>query len=633
LASAVASASFLIESELQEIAIVKKFKRAIVHCGFDKTGSTAIQEFLSRAREPLLANRQLAFPPGNHQGALGSALSASPESYIYNLVRGVADRAALREEGEAYLAGLQSWMDSVPPCEAVLFSYEGFASIDMAGHVRLRSFCQEWAEDVGVVCYVRPPLSYAVSAMSQRARSGETIFSEDNPPILEYRSLLTRLSIAWGTPQIRVRRFSRDCLVNGNVVEDFLESFLHLDSDARRELPEAGVASNESLSQWGLEIGIALAGELHARNVRMSALEFNGRFGQALGRLPGERIRLSLDQAQRILALAQPHSDFVRQRFGVDLGEPLDFGVQADGERLREAERTAVFIGNFLANVFAPSQHVDFCSAEISLIRAQVDAGSVCKAGSRVRFLMDFSIAEHLEELEIGIHLRDEFGRLAFGTNSTLLANRFSQVSPGSYRMHFDMALDLPAGRYTAGFALAESSDAGLRKLAWWERLIEFVVLSPTHLQTPGYVFLPTDVALAKMSNTLHGLTEDAEGDACILEFPEEVRAGEELRAMVEVRNRSRQDWVNTLAHPILISHHWLAQGDQPSVHDAGREEWPVTRLPRGQSLRTLARLVAPAVPGRYRLQVMPVQDGHVWFHRVGFQPAERDVEILPRTE
>lgn len=51
---------------------MKKFNLAVVHAGFDKTGSTAIQSAMDSSREALLRDESIAYLPGRWQAELGS---------------------------------------------------------------------------------------------------------------------------------------------------------------------------------------------------------------------------------------------------------------------------------------------------------------------------------------------------------------------------------------------------------------------------------------------------------------------------------------------------------------------------------------------------------------------------------
>jgi hypothetical protein len=118
--------------------------------------------------------------------------------------------------------------------------------------------------------------------------------------------------------------------------------------------------------------------------------------------------------------------------------------------------------------------------------------------GAPLRLELSFTLERPVGELGIGIHVHDQDGVRAFGTNSMMLGKQFCDLEPGSYGAVFDIGLDLPGGRYTAGFAFVERLGAEWRDLVWHDRALEFHV-RPRQLGEPcGYARLPTELSLRK---------------------------------------------------------------------------------------------------------------------------------------
>ncbi len=117
--------------------------------------------------------------------------------------------------------------------------------------------------------------------------------------------------------------------------------------------------------------------------------------------------------------------------------------------------------------------------------------GETFQRGEMLRFSLEFSLTEKVGEIEPGIHIFDEVGRWVFGTNTTLLGQPQCEIGPGSYRIRWYVVADLPPGRYTAGFALADRSQ-GLKELFWRDALLTFRVL-PAARRSPsvGWADLP----------------------------------------------------------------------------------------------------------------------------------------------
>jgi hypothetical protein len=203
--------------------IGKKFKRVVLHFGADKTGSTAIQKAFDLTRQTLLESGVLAYPPGEWHAQLGSYFCDNPLNYIFNIQVGSTDIEVIRNSDRRYFQKLQDWLNRVPVCETLLFSYEGFVDLDESSLENLKTFCEKFAETVSVMLYVRPPLAYAVSAISQRVKQGLSTWPVGNPPISAYKNFFEKTTAVFGKENICVRVFAPDVLKNGDVVADFCE--------------------------------------------------------------------------------------------------------------------------------------------------------------------------------------------------------------------------------------------------------------------------------------------------------------------------------------------------------------------------------------------------------------------------
>lgn len=132
----------------------------------------------------------------------------------------------------------------------------------------------------------------------------------------------------------------------------------------------------------------------------------------------------------------------------------------------------------------------------------QVEAGLVdgesVRRGELLRFFFKFTLTEPVEELEPGIHIFDQDQRWAFGTNTTLLGQPLRQLAPGNYQVRWNLIADLPAGKYTAGFALANPRGGSQRELFWRDRMISFEVQIARHTPSVGYADLPVTVTFSR---------------------------------------------------------------------------------------------------------------------------------------
>ncbi|MFM0044179.1 Wzt carbohydrate-binding domain-containing protein [Paraburkholderia sediminicola] len=133
---------------------------------------------------------------------------------------------------------------------------------------------------------------------------------------------------------------------------------------------------------------------------------------------------------------------------------------------------------------------------DITIIATALREGSEIRSGQVMTFDVDFVLKRELSDLEMGIHLFDADRQWAFGTNSTLLGRTRQSLLPGAYRVSHHLVANLPAGKYTAGFAFAERLVEGQRELAWHDVMCEFEVYHQIDRTFAGYSYLPAEISL-----------------------------------------------------------------------------------------------------------------------------------------
>ncbi len=106
------------------------------------------------------------------------------------------------------------------------------------------------------------------------------------------------------------------------------------------------------------------------------------------------------------------------------------------------------------------------------------------------------------------------------------------------------------------------------------------------------------------------------------------LRVGETVKVPVIIFNNSSQHWMWHGSIPINLSYHWLNKPGQVVVFDGERTPLPKEGIAPGEHVTVALTVKAPEKPGRYRLQVMPVQESHLWLDEVGFVPTDWSVEV-----
>lgn len=112
--------------------------------------------------------------------------------------------------------------------------------------------------------------------------------------------------------------------------------------------------------------------------------------------------------------------------------------------------------------------------------------------GAEVEFAVDIEVHEPIDELTVGMLIRDRLGNDVFGTNSFHLDTSASQVLPGSLRFVFAIPqLLLGVGNYSVTFAL-HSLDAHIAdNYDWWDQALAFQVVPGNWPRGVGVALFP----------------------------------------------------------------------------------------------------------------------------------------------
>lgn len=208
-------------------------KRAILHIGTEKTGTTSIQKFLYENRITLGANGVL-FPETagfiSNQNLVVYGKQA-PEQDLAPPTLDVNDAAELAAWKEQFvhehcaevLAFQQRHQDST-----LIYSAEHLQSrlTSVSEIKRIARLLRPLFDQVEVVVYLRRQDLYALSAHSTSVRGGnQKGFSFESingqGPYYNYRLLLENWSEVFGEEALRVRIFERSRLDGNDVVSDF----------------------------------------------------------------------------------------------------------------------------------------------------------------------------------------------------------------------------------------------------------------------------------------------------------------------------------------------------------------------------------------------------------------------------
>jgi hypothetical protein len=283
---------------------------AYIHVGSDKTGSTTLQKYFFDNRDKLLKNHSIYFPEpfeaGNHS-YLASYFESSPSTYIHGHNLGRSDEQC-RISDKKFFEVLQKNIAS-SSCSKLIISYEGFMWSSEEALYKIHQFLHHFFNKVVLICYARPPLSYAVSAYAQQIYSG--IYPSE-PAITKWGEVLPRFWRVFGRENVILRCFSKNILKDGNIIPDFLRTIdLNTPLDHSRLVHE-----NTSMSEEGANLGKSIIRVLAQRKASLFPIKFSNNFGKMLKQIKGLDVQLDTTWVENLKKISAPHSKIVSEALG-----------------------------------------------------------------------------------------------------------------------------------------------------------------------------------------------------------------------------------------------------------------------------------------------------------------------------
>lgn len=247
---------------IQRIKKVQNKMNCILHIGTEKTGTTAIQDFLYQNRELLKQEGYgvlTSVGMKNNRG-LASYAMRDNRSDDYFVAHGIVTLLNKFEHDklveEDFKQEIKELNDS---CHTILITSEHFHSRCVYPDEinKLKSFLMQYFKKIDVIVYLRPQVDVVTSLYSTFVRAGGIKTFDDfvisnctkNNPYYNYDELLTKWSNSFGHENLKVRIFDKTHLLNGDIVSDFL-SCINIESSSFQSIGK----SNESLTPFGQEV-------------------------------------------------------------------------------------------------------------------------------------------------------------------------------------------------------------------------------------------------------------------------------------------------------------------------------------------------------------------------------------------
>lgn len=312
-------------------------KRAILHMGMPKTGTTSFQNAIFAKRDILLRDHRMMYPSvgANHTNALCAMFLPDPRTHISVKIAGINTVEAAEELRQDYFRQVEA--DLVQPgWDTLVLSAEGLANLNRTSLSELHDWLKKWVDEIEVIYWIRHPVRFTVSVMQQMIKGGETIqgMLQDKLPLTNYHRRIENAMLAFGDNTIRLFRFEDAVKHSDGLVAAFCEQ-IGLPPETTQLITADATVENESMSMLAAH-GLSMLNRLHPlfKNGKLNPLRPNGNIAQFM-RLKGPRFDLDAASKQIIREKSRPEILWLKERFGCafypDILDPQPDETRLDG--------------------------------------------------------------------------------------------------------------------------------------------------------------------------------------------------------------------------------------------------------------------------------------------------------------
>lgn len=239
-------------------------RRLVLHVGMHKTGTSSIQQTLSRGAA-VLREAGWLYPDVavNHSEIMHSAFAEPSKAVSFrgHRMSGRTEEADIVRFNRRNLDALTVAIEAAPEA-SVLISGEGMSRLDAAGAERLLAWGRAHFSGVEVVVFVRPPASATHSKVQQHVKGGKSLnWLRQAELSTNYRFAIEKFKERLPPDALHLRVFARDALVSNCSVATLLDC-LGLVESVYSKL--AVVRANEAISTLAADLLFAASATIPA---------------------------------------------------------------------------------------------------------------------------------------------------------------------------------------------------------------------------------------------------------------------------------------------------------------------------------------------------------------------------------
>jgi hypothetical protein len=295
-------------------------RKAVLHIGWPKTGTTTIQNTLFRYRNELLERYGILYPSvgPNHTIPLREMFEVETQRTSSQRIASSGNNEGWNIRAVQHFFSFDKDMET-EAWRTLLLSGEGMSNMPRDAIKNLHSWLDERVDAYEIVAWLRHPVNWASSAAQQLLKSGQTLEKMSaNPMLPHYKQKLTRWGDEFGYDKISIVEFESAAASKAGIVGNMLMK-LGLDEDFAMSVANSVQRQNESMS---LEAALILSSLNRQRPLfvkgKLGRLR-TGRELRCLNGIPGQKFVMGAEMAEKVRIASRPDVEWLNNKFGLSL--------------------------------------------------------------------------------------------------------------------------------------------------------------------------------------------------------------------------------------------------------------------------------------------------------------------------